>query len=88
MVVFDRCDAEKRAKIGLKCKSETEIDEWLRFKYIIVRENTKQFVQHKFEDERIDETSKITWYPISAVNRIDYVRMITRSEMQLNDGIA
>ena len=49
MVVFDRCDSEKRAKIGLKCKSETEIDEWLRFKYIIVRENTRQFVQHKFE---------------------------------------
>ena len=88
MVVFDRCDSEKRAKFGLKCKSDTEIDEWLRFKYIIVRENSRQFVQHKFQNERLDDSSRITWYPISAINRIDVVKMITRSEIQLNDGIA
>ena len=57
----------------------------MEFKYFFVLENEKQFVQYKFEDDRLDRTSKTAWFPISAKNRIDYVRMITRSDMKLND---
>jgi hypothetical protein len=52
-----------------------------------VRENGRQFVQHKFEAERIDNTSILTWYPISDKTRVDVVRKITRSDMQLFDDI-
>ncbi len=49
MVVFDECDPEKRKAKGLKCKTKSEIDKWLEFKYFYVLENEKQFVQYKFD---------------------------------------
>lgn len=87
MVVFERCDPKQRAALGLKCKTDAEIEDWLKFKYFLVRENGKAFVQHKFEDERIDDASRMIWYPISSLNRLDNVRLITRSDMQLSDNI-
>ena len=38
MVVFERCDPDKDT-----CKSETEIDEWLNHRWIIVFENVREF---------------------------------------------
>jgi len=86
MIVFEKCDPQKRALEGLKCKSAAEIDEWLEFKYFLVLENGRQFVQHKFGEERIDESSQLSWYPISTTTRTDVVRMITRNDMQLKDS--
>ena len=85
MVVFEECDPAKRKAKGLKCKPKADIDKWLEFKYFYVLENEKQFVQYKFEEERLNQSSKTTWYPISSKTRIDYVRMITRKDMKLND---
>ena len=58
------------------------------FKYILIVENGIQFVEHKFEGERIDANSAITWYPLSPKTRVDIVRMVTRSDMMLNDHVA
>lgn len=87
MIVFERCNPERRAALGLTCKTEAEINEWLIAKYFIVRENNRAFVQHKFGEERINDKSQLKWYPISNVSRVDVVRMITRSDMLLNDSI-
>ena len=38
MVVFERCDPAKRV-----CKSETEFQNWLSYKFLITLENTKVF---------------------------------------------
>jgi len=86
MIVFEKCDPRKRALEGLKCKSATEIDKWLEFKYMLVLENSRQFVQHKFGEMRIEESSHLKWYPISTKTRTDVVKMITRTDMQLNDS--
>lgn len=43
MVVFEKCDIAKRPK-GAKCKSEKEIEEWMRYKYILLLENEAQFI--------------------------------------------
>ena len=51
MVTFEKCDPQKRDD----CKTEDEIIEWLEFKYIIVLENTKKFISHKFQEERIEQ---------------------------------
>lgn len=48
--------------------------------------NTKDFVQHKFESDRIEASSKIVWFPVSVASRMDYVVKLTRSTMQLNDS--
>ena len=61
LVTFEKCDPEKRND----CKSEQEITDWLSFKYIIVHENKKRFIKHKFNDERIEQKSKLNWYAIS-----------------------
>ena len=87
MIVFEKCDPVLRAKAGLKCKTENQIEEWLQFKYILIIENGIQFVEHKFEGERIEANSAITWYPLASKGRIDIVRMITRSDMMLNDHV-
>ena len=52
MVVFDKCDRTIRS-----CKSETDINKWLENKYIVHVENIKRFIQHEFEDERIEMAS-------------------------------
>ena len=39
MVVFEKCDPQARAKKGLKCKTDAEIDKWLALKYLFVLEN-------------------------------------------------
>ena len=38
MVVFEKCDLGPS-----KCKSDADIDEWLKQKYIVVLENNKVF---------------------------------------------
>ena len=85
MIVFEKCDPRARAKKGLKCKTDAEIEQWMQFKYFIVLENGRQFVQYKFGEERIDQSAKVSWYPISSRTRVDMVRMITRNDMSLDD---
>ena len=43
MVVFEKCDTAKRPP-GSKCKDETQIEEWMQFKYIITLENEVKFI--------------------------------------------
>ena len=49
MIVFEKCDK----KVEKVCKSDAEINEWLAFKYIILLENEKRFIQHEFGDSRV-----------------------------------
>ena len=60
----------------------------MQFKFILVLENGYEFVQHKFKEERIDASAAINWYPLSSRTRTDNVKMITRSDMMLNDNFA
>ena len=56
MIVFSTCNQtmETKAKTGVVCKTKTEINDWMRFKYFITLTNEKKFIQHKFgRDERI-----------------------------------
>ena len=53
MLVFEKCDNSTRSNTEEPCKSEAEIDDWMRFKYILLYMNEFKFVPHKFENERI-----------------------------------
>ena len=46
MVVFEKCDSKAKPNY---CKSDEEINKWLQFKYIVLLENEKKFIQHEFE---------------------------------------
>lgn len=64
MVVFEKCDIEKRPP-GAKCKTEAQIEEWMAFKYIFTLENEIKFVQHYFDDKRIDKRSRARQYALN-----------------------
>ena len=57
----------------------------MEFRYIITVENEKHFIEHKFEKERIVKSSQSKWYALNNQARSDYVKVITRTAMQLND---
>ena len=63
MVVFEKCDNSARPDY---CKSDEEIHKWLQFKYIVLLENEKKFIQHEFEfSKRIKAESTIKWFSLS-----------------------
>ena len=82
MVVFEKCDKTVR-----KCKSETEIEQWMQLKFILTLDNTKTFIANEFEDRRIQKQATIHWYPVSHTSRADYVNLVTRANFNLNDYI-
>ena len=85
MIVFEKCNSEA---LGRACKTDDEINDWLRFKYIVALENERFFVQDKFDEERIKGVSHLSWYSVTPLNqRSDYVRMINLSDVVLNDDI-
>ena len=80
MVVFEKCDKTKTT-----CKSDTAIHDWIDEKYIIHVENVKRFIQHDFEEDRLELASVLHWHPLSADIKIDYVNLIQRQHMNMND---
>ena len=54
MIVFEKCDPAIRL-----CKSEIEITKWLEFKYIVTYQNGRNFIQHDFSHNRINELATI-----------------------------
>ena len=50
MIVFEKCDPDLSP---VPCKNETEINEWLVFKYFVVMTNQKKFVSHRFDEAKI-----------------------------------
>ena len=77
-ITFEKCDP---LKSEVQCKSDQEITKWLEFKYFAGIWNSKKFVQHRFEKDRIQKSSNIFWLPISAKTRFDYLIKINRNTM-------
>lgn len=46
MLVFEKCDKSWSKQ---ECKSDSEIADWMLFKYIAVLQNQKLFIKHKFD---------------------------------------
>ena len=71
MVVFEKCN-----RTVTTCKDDTAIHDWMDEKYIIHVENVKRFIQHDFEEDRIELASVLHWHPLSADVRTDTVNLI------------
>jgi len=48
MVVFEVCNSTTSA---VECAEDSEIEAWMKGRYIIILENQKKFISHKFKDE-------------------------------------
>ena len=51
--------------MGEGCKTETEITEFFRLKYLIMLSNQERFVPDGFGDNATEIESIISWLPIS-----------------------
>ena len=80
MVVFEKCDRTVRT-----CKTDTDIKKWMESKYIIHAENIKVFIQHGFEEERIEQSSVMVWHPLSPDVRTDTIYIVQRKSVIMND---
>ena len=65
MVVFEKCDSET----GIKCKSESDIAEWMVDKYLIILTNQKKFISHKFEEDRLKARAELNWIRLNSASR-------------------
>lgn len=77
------CHEEKQK---VTCKNETEIKKWMIGRYFMLITNQKRFIEHKFEDGKIQAKSVLVWYPLNATGRTDYVQKIERTEINLYDN--
>ena len=57
----------------------------MQAKYILTLTNTRSFIQYEFFEDSIAETSQIQWYPLTYDVRFEQVRMITHTQLKLND---
>lgn len=76
MIVFDKCD--KRTS-PVQCKSEKEIEEWMQDVYILTYINEKQFIQDKFESDRLQQRAVTRWIALNSNSRSEYVFKIQRT---------
>ena len=80
MVVFELCNKAERT-----CKDDDAIKKWMEFKYILTVDNMKRFIQHDFDEDRIEMASTLKWYPLSPEIRTDIVEIVQRQNMIIND---
>ena len=72
-ITLIKCDPEQRST----CKSDKEIAEYLRDKYIVVLENNYNFKQQNYEEtKRVESLAKMLFFPLNANNEIEQSRMV------------
>ena len=54
-------------------------------RYLVTLENEKRFIEHKFNQDRVVASAETKWFPLNSQSRSDYVRLITRTRMDLED---
>ena len=84
VIVFEVCNQETAAE-GVTCASETDAKAWMQSKYIVTLQNEKIFIQYKFEKETLQTRAETKWYSLTPLVRTEYVNMIERSMMELDD---
>ena len=60
-IVFEKCDSVVRT-----CKSNEEIENWLKRKFMITVSNTNVFRMSVFNDTKITFEAQFKWYPVFA----------------------
>ena len=83
VIAFDLCNTETS---DVQCEKREEIEQWMARKYFMVLTNHSRFITHEFHEKRMQNRSKLFWYPLSHRIKVDSVMMIQRTSQELNDG--
>ena len=77
MIHVVKCNNATRGEDETPCKSEEEIENWLRRKFLLTLSNQKRFdVDNYNHEEMIDHVSHLRWNPISSNLRKEIVNEI------------
>ena len=83
---FEKCEQkrEDEAGTGVKCKTDDEVKEWLKRKFILTYANSIRFRLELFNSAKIVKESRTTWIPINTQYREEKVFMsqVTYAELQ------
>ena len=83
MVIVQKCNPETSE---VTCKSDAEIEEWLRYKFILIVRNQRKFIQYQFGEKRVQKAAELKWYSVNNVMRSDNPMVIYRSDIYLDDN--
>ena len=64
MLEFKKC--EQTTDNPITCKSDQEIKDWLKQKYILTYSNGRRFALEEFGDEKIAPEARTTWIPFNS----------------------
>ena len=81
-IAFEKCDPKLRAT----CKSDHEITEWIKGKYIVTIENTWTFRQYEYGSKRLTAHTNFNWFLLGSVVRGEKSRKFTVSNIEFQDG--
>ena len=85
MIQFEKCNPSTSA---VSCKSETQIQDWLRDKYILTFKNQRRFDVEEFQkNHKIVEESRTNWIPINVDVKEEIALKVSRTELDLQDEI-
>ena len=74
-MTFVKCNSTERED----CKSDEEIRDWFKYKYILVLENQKRFISNEFGEKTLKAESSTRWIPVnSGESQVTKTRLITR----------
>ena len=81
VITFEKCDPKQRKT----CKNETEINEWIRDKYLVTIENSWTFRTYEYKERKLNAQSKFYWFKLSSQFRQEAARRFTVSEIEFQD---
>ena len=61
MIFLEKCDK----KVRKTCKSDDEVKEWLKDKYVMLGYNQQQFNSEKFKEKTFTKKILLDWMPIN-----------------------
>ena len=70
----------------MRCKSDEQIRQWMRDKYIIVLTNLNEFVTYSFDADKMKQYSRFFWVQLTPHVPTEVVAMIKRSNVILHDS--
>ena len=81
-IQFEKCSGDSG------CAEDSEIQEWLRRKFILTLRNEHNFYQGEYGDKSVKSYSKIKWYPINSQQRVEFSNEVQVSILELYDSIS
>lgn len=84
-IAFEACDPDERAKTGKTCKSEDEIKNWMKGKFVVNIENTWTFRQEEYGRKKLTAESQFNWFMLNSSQRSEKSREFTVSGITFQD---